>query len=164
MAETYSAQWTNAFVSSPRGNNYGFGSRKRGFFFTYTQVLAGAANDTILLVKVPPHSQINMLESWFAFDTFTATATLSVGWAAYKDEDGATVSASAAGLLSAILLTNNGSWTHGMLSVATPDDSNPVVPYKICNNREPVTIYATIGVAAPGVGANLSGCLAVYTP
>ena len=151
MAETYSAQWTSAYITSPRGNTYAWGTRQRGFFFNYTQVLAGAANDTIMLMKLPPHSRLHMWESWFEWATATATAQLNVGWAAYKDEDGATVAASAAGLLSAVVITSDGGWSHGMHVIATPDDSRPVVGVKVFNNREPVTIYATIGVAAPGI-------------
>lgn len=164
MAETYSTEWTASYITSPRGNNYQQGARKRGFRFNYTQVLAGAAADTILLMKLPPHSTISMYESWIRWASATATATLSLGWAAYTDEDGAAVALSAAGLLSSILLTADGAWSHGMLIVATPDDSIPVVPTKILNNRTPVTLYATIGVAAPGVGFTMEGRIAVYTP
>lgn len=164
MAETYSVEYTNAFISSPRGNNYGYQSRPRSMPVNYTQVLVGAAADTILLGKLPPHSTISMWETWFRWATATATATLSVGWKAYKDEDGATVALSAAGLLSSILLTADGGWSHGMLVVATPDDSIPVVDDLVLNNREPVILYATIGVAAPGVGMTLKGRVHFYTP
>lgn len=164
MAETYSVQYSRSFIDSPPGNNYGYGARLRAFDIDYTQVLVGAANDTILLAKLPPYSTVDMMRSWFQFATFTDTATLSIGWAAYKDEDGATQAASAAGLLSAILLTTDGYWSHGMLVVATPDDSPPVTPRKVFLNREPVTIYATIGVTTVGIGAILKGSLAVLTP
>ncbi|SRR5216684_1864166 len=164
MAETYGTEWTNAYITSPRVNNYAMGARKRAFRFNYTQVLAGAAADTILLMKLPPHSTISMYESWIRWATATATATLSLGWQAYTDEDATVQALSAAGLLSSILLTADGSWTHGVLSVSSIAAAQPVVSTKVFNNRTPVTLYATIGVAAPGVGFTMEGRLAIYTP
>lgn len=165
MAETYSVEYTNQFITRPGNKNYAYGARPRKQKITYTQVLAGAANDTILLMKVPPQSAISMFDSWLRWSTFTSGATLSLGWQAYKDQDGATQALSATGLLSAVSLTVDGAWSHGMLVVATPDDSLPV-PFdeKEFNNREMVTIYATIGSQAPGVGAKLSGRICVYLP
>lgn len=163
MAETASVQYTRAYVSSPAGNNYGYGTRKRAFPFDYVQVANGTAADTILLVRLPPHSTVSMYESWFEFSGWTSGATLSIGWQAYTDEDGATVALSAAGLLSAVALTADGAWSHGMLVVATPDDSVPVVGRKVFNNRSEVTLYATIGTQAPGAADILNGCFAVYT-
>jgi hypothetical protein len=164
MAETYSQEWTASFISVPRGNTYAYGARPRSIPINYTQVLAGAANDTILLGQLPPHSTISMWESWLRWTGATATATLSLGYQSYRDEDGLVVAASPAGLLSAILLTAPGGWSHGMLVVATPDDSIPVVDDLVLNNRGPVTIFATIGVAAPGIGMTLKGRLHFYTP
>jgi hypothetical protein len=164
MAETASVQYTNAFVSSPRGNNYGYGSRKRAFPFDYVQAANGTAADTILLVKLPPHSTVSMYESWFEWSGWTSGATLSIGWQAYKDEDGTTQALSAAGLLSAVSLTSDGAWSHGMLVIGTPDDSIPVVGRKVFNNREQVTLYATIGTQAPGAADILNGAFCVYTP
>jgi hypothetical protein len=164
MAETYSQEWTAKFISTPRGNIYAPGARPRGMPINYTQVLAGAANDTILLNQLPPHSTVSMWESWVRWTGATATATLSLGWQAYRDEDGLVVAANPAGLLSGVLLTAAGGWNGGMLVVATPDDSLPVVDELVLNNRGPVTIVATIGVAAPGVGMTLKGRLHFYTP
>jgi hypothetical protein len=164
MAETYSVEYLAQFVSVPRGNSYAQGSRGRSMRFTYTQVLAGAANDTILLGQLPPHSIVSPWESWVRWTNATASATLSLGHQTYRDEDGVVVAASAAGILSAVLLTAPGAWSHGLLVVATPDDSLPVVDELVLNNRGPVTIYATIGVAAPGIGMTLRGGLRFYTP
>lgn len=156
MAETYSVEYTNAYTAAtPARNLYrGTGHAER---FTYVQAANGTAGDTILLVKLPPHSMLVMWESWFQWSGWTSGATLSLGWQAYKDEDGATVSASAAGLLNAISLTADGGWSHGMLVVATPDDSVPVVGYKIFNNKTEVVLFATIGTQAPGAADILNG-------
>jgi hypothetical protein len=133
-------------------------------FFSYTQVLAGAANDTILLCKLPPQSVLLMIESYFEWSAFTATATLDLGWQAYKDVNGAVVAADDNGLMDDLLLTTASTWANGMLLTATPDDSKPVVNRKVFGNREPVVIFATIGVAAPGVAALLSGSFCFVTP
>jgi hypothetical protein len=163
MAETYSTQYANAFISSPRGNNYAYGRAQRPFDFDYVQVATGTAGDTILLAKLPPHSTVDMYRSWFAWSGWTSGATLSIGWQAYTDEDGAVQALSAAGLLSAVSLTADGAWAHGMLVVATPDDSNPVVGRKVFNNRTAVTLYATVGSQAPGAADILNGSFAVQT-
>jgi hypothetical protein len=162
MAETLSVEYA-AIVSAPRGNVYGYGRSLRKLSINYTQVLVGAANDTILLARVPPRTTISMFDTWFRWTGFTSGATLSVGWQAYRDEDGVLVAASAAGLLSGVVLTAPGSWNGGMLIVATPDDSLPVVDEAVLNNRSEVVIFATIGAQAPGIGAVLKGRLAIYT-
>jgi hypothetical protein len=164
MAETYSSQYTNAYLSRPPGHNYAYGARIRYLAFDYTQVLAGAASDTILLGKLPAQSTVLMLESAFWFASFTATATIDIGWAAYTDVDGVAVAADADGLIDGVLLTTASTWSGGMLLTATPDDSNPIVPRKVFNNRDDVTIYATILIAAPGVAATLSGYFSYVTP
>jgi hypothetical protein len=163
MAETASVEYTNAYISSPRGNNYAYGTRKRAFPFTYVQVATGTAADTILLAKIPPKSTLLMWESWFEWSGWTSGATLSLGWKAYTDEDGLTVAASAAGLLSVVSLTVDGAWSHGMLVVSTPDDSIPVIGRKVFNNRDPVILFATIGTQAPGAADILNGSFAVQT-
>jgi len=160
MAETYSVEWTAGFISSPRGNFPGYHFDPK--YFTYVQAATGTAADTILLRQLPPHCALDMYLSWFAFSGWTSGATLSIGWKAYKDEDGTTQAASAAGLLSAVVMTGGGAWVQGMLVVATPDDSIPVVGMKVFNNREPVTIFATIGTQAPAATNVLNGMLACY--
>lgn len=158
MAETYSSQYTNAYRNVPTGHNYADGRSAGIKLVDYTQVLAGAAADTILLFKLPPLSTLLMIDSAFWFDTFTATATIDIGWQAYTDATtGAATAADADGLIDGVLLTTASTWSHGMLLLATPDDSVPIVNTKVFNNRDEVTIFATILVAAPGVGANLHG-------
>lgn len=159
----YMTAWTAAYITSPPGNTYAYGARLRLYVDSMT-LAAGSAGDTIGLVVLPPYSTLVMLSSWFAFANFTSGATLSVGWAAYKDENGATQAASAAGLLNAVSLTADGAWTHGLLAISTPDDSNPVLTMKRFNNREPVDIYATIGTQAPTSNDTLAFGLAVLTP
>jgi hypothetical protein len=163
MAETYTVEYAASFVTSPRSNVYAYGVRLRKMGFTYTQVLVGAAADTILIGKLPPKSTLSMWDSWIRWATATSGATFSLGWQAYVDEDGVTQAASAAGLLSAVAMTADGGWSHGMLVVATPDDSIPVVDEKVFNNRTPVTLYATINTQAPGVGMTFKGRLGFYT-
>src|SRR5262245_36155665 len=161
MAETMSVEMA-AILSAPRGNIYAYGRAPKILQVHYTQVLAGAANDTILLGRLPPRSTWSPWKTTFRWTGFTSGATLSVGWQAYRDEDGVLQAASAAGLLSAILLTAAGSWNGGMLIVATPDDSLPVVDEKVFNNRAEVQLYATIGAQAPGAGAVLYGEIGFY--
>lgn len=162
MAETNSTQYAAQYVTVPRGNIYKGGFRF--IDFDYTQVANGTAADTILLVKLPPQSVLDMYRSWFQFSGWTSGATLSIGWQAYTDMDGAAVALSAAGLLSAVSLTADGAWSHGMLVVATPDDSNPVVGRKDFNNRTEVVLYATIGTQAPGAADILNGSFCVKHP
>lgn len=163
MAEFYSVQWTNAYISSPRGNNYADVRSQRPLDFDYVQAATGTAGDTILLRRLPPHGLIDMWRSWFQFSGWTSGATLSIGWQAYTDEDGVLQPASAAGLLSAVSMTADGAWAHGMLVVATPDDSIPVVGRKVFNNRTSVVLFATIGSQAPGAADVLSGSFAIQT-
>ena len=161
MAETYSVEYTAGFISSPRGNFLGYHFDPK--YFTYVQAANGTAADTILLRQLPPHCAVDMFLSWFSFSGWTSGATLSVGWKAYKDEDGVTVAASAAGLLSAVVMTGGGAWAQGILVVSTIASSAPVVGLKVMNNREPVTIFATIGTQAPAATNVLNGMIACYT-
>jgi len=162
MAETYSVDYTSQYITVPRGNVYDGGFRFR--YFGYTQAANGTAGDTILLVRLPPQSIVEMYRSWFAWAGWTSGATLSVGWKAYTDMDGVAQAASAAGLLSAVSLTADGAWSHGMLVIATPDDSNPVTAIKDFNNRDEVILFATIGAQAPGAADTLSGSFCVRHP
>ena len=148
---------------TPKNNAHGASPRNADFY--YTQVALGTIGDTINLVRIDcPRMVVDMFKSWFLFTGWTATATLSIGWRAYTDVDGVPVAEDAAGLLSAVLLTADGAWSHGMLVVATPDDSLPVVGRKVFNNRGAVTLFATIGVAAPGAGDILNGSFCFKTP
>lgn len=162
MAETYSVEYTSSYITVPRGNIY-MGT-PRYVNFSYTQAANGTAGDTILLAKLPPQSIVDMYRSWFAWAGWTSGATLSIGWRAYTDLDGAAQALSAAGLLNAVSLTADGAWSHGMLVIATPDDSNPVTAIKDFNNRDEVILYATIGTQAPGAADTLSGSFCVRHP
>ena len=162
MAETNSVQFAAQYVTVPRGNIYMGGWRFQDF--DYVQAANGTAADTIRLVKLPPQSVLDMFRSWFEWSGWTSGATLSIGWAAYTTMEGAAVAASAAGLLSVVSLSVDGAWSHGMLVVATPDDSLPVVGRKDFNNRDEVTLYATIGTQAPGAADILNGSFCVKHP
>ena len=165
MAETYSVEYQALYRSSPPGHSYAIGAHPRFWEFSYTQVLAGTAADTILLgMKLPSQTTFYPIEGAFEWTSFTATATLDLGWQAYVDMEGVTQAASAGGLMTGLLLTTASTWSKGMLLTATPDDSKPVVNRKVFNNRDPVTIFATIGVAAPGIGATLNGHFMFKTP
>jgi hypothetical protein len=164
MAETYSTNYNTLRVVSPRGKVSRMSPLTRYWYDTYEQILVGAADDTIILAELEPQSMLDMVLSWFYHEAFTAGATLSIGWKAYKDADGVTQAASAAGLLSAADISNATGILHGgMEAVATPDDALPVVRTKDFNNSTPVTIFATIGAQAPGVGAKLEYCLKYHT-
>lgn len=162
MAETYSTEWTNLYRTSPVVKTM-YMSRDMGFRpFTYTQVLGGAAADTVLLAKLPAKSMLLLPSCVFYFAGFTAGMTLSVGWAAYTDVDGAAVAANATGLFSAADISNGTGMLHGgMQTVATPDDENPVAAaiMRDFNNRDEVTIFGTFNTQAPGANAVLNGYL-----
>lgn len=162
MAETYSTEWTNLYRTSPVVKTM-YMSRGVGFVpFTYTQVLAGAAADTVLLGKLPPKSLLMLPSCVFYFAGFTAGMTLSIGWAAYTDVDGASVAADANGLFNAADISNGTGMLHGgMQTVATPDDENPVAGaiMRDFNNRDPATIFGTFNTQAPGANAVLNGYL-----
>ena len=164
MATFYSVEYGRAYESTPAGSNYAWGSALRTKDFTYVQAANGTAADTINLVKLPPYSTLDMFRTWFEWSGWTSGATLSIGWRAYVDADGAAVALSAAGLLSAIAMTVDGAWVNGMLVVATPDDSLPVVGRKVFNNKTEVTIYATIGTQAPGAADIFNGSIGFKTP
>lgn len=163
MAIVYSVEYNAMRIAAPHGRVYAYETRKRSMPFHFlAQTAAGTAGDTWYLGTLPPRATVVMPETWIRWSTFTSGATLSVGWLAYKATDGSTTALSAAGLLSAVSLTVNGMWSHGMLVVATPDDSLPVVYEKDFDNMGEVSLYATIGAQAPGVGAILEGRIGFY--
>lgn len=165
MAETVSLEYAQAYNNPLPPRNYAYGAAGRIIPFNCPAApLVGAAADTILLCKLPAQATLYMIQSYVEWSVFTATATLDIGWRAYTDVNGTPVAASAGGLLTALLLTTASIWSQGMLLTATPDDFKPVVSRKVFNNRDEVTIFATIGVAAPGVGSLLSGAFVVVTP
>lgn len=157
MAEFYSVEYTKQIQAGTIGDKiYTYGHGLYLYPFTYTQVANGAIADTIVLARLGPKSKIDMQFSRFVFAGWTAGATLSVGWKAYKDLDGVTQALNATGLLSAISMTTDGAWKGGILIAAV---SNPVVWYKDFNNASEVVIFATIGTQAPGAADTLSGVL-----
>lgn len=157
MAEFYSAEYTIYHGTPIGGKVFGGFIGKRCQKFTYTQVATGTAADTILLITLPPKSILLMSDTRITFAGWTSGATLSLGWKAYTDVDGATVALSAAGLLSVVSMTTDATWLNGTLVMGTSDDSVPVVWEKDFNNASEVVIYATIGTQAPGAADTLEG-------
>ena len=153
-----------AYYTVPRGRIYAMGSRERKYDFDYTVAGAGVANDTVGLTILPPKCTLYMIESWFEWTGHTSGQTISIGWSSYTDEDGNVVAASAAGLISGLVLTTASTWSSGMLLTATPDDSKPVVNRKRFNNRDAVEIFATLATQAPADAATFNGCFNVLTP
>jgi hypothetical protein len=130
--------------------------------FTYTQVLAGTAADTVLLASLPPLSALLVPSCVFYHEGFTSGMTLSIGWQAYTDVYGVVQALSATGIINAADVSNGTGMLHGgMDSTATPDDFNPVATsiFKDFHNRTPVVIYATFGSQVPGANAILNGYL-----
>lgn len=164
MAETYSTEYTVLLQTTVGAKTYGPWQHMQSFPFTYTQVANGTAADTIILGVLPPRSCLCMHLCYFEWAGWTSGATLSVGWKAYRDLDGAAVALSAAGLLSAVSMSVDGAWAGGMLVVATPDDSAPVVWKKEFSSSTEVVIYATIGTQAPGAADTLAGELVFRHP
>lgn len=158
MANLFSTEWTASYIASPPGNVYGYKSRLRLMEFTFpAATAAGTAGDIWFLGKIPPKATVTMFRTAFGWTGFTTGATLSIGWEAYRDEDGLQVAANAAGLLSAMSLTVAGLWNGGALLVPTPDDFLPVVTRRAFNNKGEVALFATIGAQAPGIGATMNG-------
>ena len=157
MAETYSTEYTVQLQTTPGAKIFGPLLKLAAYPFTYTQAANGSIADTIVLAKLPPRSILLMHLCRFTWAGWTATATLDVGWKAYKAIDGTTTAASAGGLLTGVVLTSASTWNGGVLILATMDNSEPVVWRKDFSNSEEVLIYATIGVAAPGAGDTLEG-------
>ena len=162
MAETYSVEYTNLYITKPPVKTMRQSVWMRVLPFTYTQVLAGTAADTVVLGQLPPFSQLFLPSCVFYFAGFTAAMTLSVGWKAYVDAQGVTQALSATGLFNAADVSNGVGMLHGgMQSAATPDDENPVVGaiMKDFNNSTPVDIFATFNGQVPGASAVINGYL-----
>ena len=162
MAETYSLEYTNLYVTKPPVKTVRQSVALRVMPFTYTQVLAGTAEDTCVIAQLPPFSQLYLPSCVFYHAGFTSGMTLSVGWKAYTDADGVVQALSATGLFNAADVSNGTGMLHGGLdSVATPDDFNPVASaiMKDFNNKSAVDIYVTFGAQVPGASAVLSGYL-----
>lgn len=163
MAETYSAEFTSLWITKPPGKVNWYGYEIRYMPVTYPQVLDGDIGDTVVLARLPACTTLLLASSVLAYSGFTQNCTLSLGWKAYTDNDGVIQAASAAGLFNGLDISDASGLLHGGLAVeATPDDALPVVTagVKWFNNRTPVDLYATIGVAVPGATADLTGYFA----
>jgi hypothetical protein len=162
MAETYSAEYQALYITKPPVKTPRQNVQTRVLPFTYTQVLAGTAADTVVLQQLPPFSQLYLPGCVFYFAGFTAAMTLSIGWKAYTDQNGVLVAANPTGLFNAATVSNGVGMLHGgMMSTATPDDVNPVAAaiMRDFQNMTPVDILATFNGQPPGVNATLVGYL-----
>jgi hypothetical protein len=162
MAETYSTEYTNLYITKPVVKTARQNVGMRVLPFNYTQVLAGTAADTVVLQQLPPMSQLYLPSCVFYFAGFTSGMTLSVGWKAYTDVDGVVQALSATGLFSASDVSNGVGMLHGgMQTAATPDDENPVVGAIMLDfrNATPIDIFATFNSQVPGASAVLKGYL-----
>jgi hypothetical protein len=162
MAETYSLEYTNLLITKPPVKTVRQSVAMKVQPFSYTQVLAGTAEDTCIIAQLPPFSQLYLPSCVFYHAGFTSGMTLSVGWKAYVDKNGVTQALSATGLFNAADISNGTGMLHGgMNSVASPDDFNPVSTsiMKDFENSGPVDIYVTFGAQVPGAAAVLLGYL-----
>jgi hypothetical protein len=162
MAETYSLEYTNLYITKPVVKTARQRIPMTVLPFSYTQVLAGTAADTVVLQQLPPFSQLYLPSCVFYFAGFTSGMTLSIGWKAYTDADGVVQAASATGLFNAAAVSNGTGMLHGgLISLATPDDTNPIAASiaKDFRNATPVDIFATFNAQVPGAAAVLSGYL-----
>lgn len=156
MAETFGLEYTALYVTKPVAKTQRQHVFPRELPATYTQVLAGAAADTVVMQQLPPYSMLDMVMTWVYGTGFTSGMTLSLGWKAYTDMDGAVQAASATGLYNAVAVSNttfvlNG----GMFAQTTPAVAIPVVRLKDFRNVTPVDLFATFNTQAPGAAAVL---------
>jgi hypothetical protein len=166
MAETYSTEYTNLFITKPPVKTQGLSVHPKVFPFAYSQVLAGDIGDTCVIAQLPPFATLDMVKSWISGEGFTATVTLSMGWKAYTDRDGVVQALSATGLMNVADVTDTTFvLTAGMNSNdGTFDDHIPVIAsrLKAFHNVTPIDIYVTFGTAVPGLTGELVGVLYYY--
>ncbi len=106
MATTYSTQMTNNRATPPVMNSVG--SYKYRIPWDYT--IAGAAvgsGDIVQVCKVPAGCKVIMAESVMKLSATCGTSTtIDIGYAAYKDKNGDTVTADADALVDGYLATS----------------------------------------------------------
>lgn len=159
MAETYSAEYTTLYRTTPPGNLYGYRANYSGLPFTVAHTANGAANDTSLLVKVPPKSRIVVPLSWVRFVGFGANTTVDIGYKAYYDVNGVLVPEDADALVDGLVVSTDGTWVGGSAIVTTA-----FAGILDLNNRDEVTLFATYLTTAPGTGDVLSGAFTLWNP
>lgn len=125
-----------------------------------------AIGDLIYLVKVPEICDIVMHDCIFRFSAWTATATIDIGWLAYKTVADATVAADDNGLFSGLLLTAAGWWHAGVMHSSTDTTSHqaPVTEVYQVRAREQVTLTAVFRTAVPSASDTFSGRFRVRVP
>lgn len=150
MAETYSEQYTQLYLSEQRAAP-GLGARGKpnSPVITYTQVAAGTIGDTVLLEKVPAPAVRLLPAKWIVeVAGWSALTTLNVGWKAYRDRQGNAVAASANGIVDALDIATDG-------RTALAADAALQLTDLMLASREGVDIVAQINGAAPAANATL---------
>ena len=151
MAETYSTQYTQLYLSEKRASpGLGMRGKSNSPVIDFNQgASAGTIGDTILLEKLPAPSVRILPAKWIIeVNGWTAATTLSIGWKAYRDRKGAAVAASANGIVNALAISTDGR-VHLAANAALQ------VMDKQFASREGVDIVATINGAAPAANATL---------
>jgi hypothetical protein len=165
MAETYSEQYQALYITKPPAKTQRIGVSPKVVWFSYSQVLAGTAEDTVLLAQLPPYSMLDLIQSWISGEGHTNGMTLSVGWQSYTDIDGVVQVASATGLYNAADVSDTTFvLTGGLQATATPDDQIPVIASRLKDFRNitPVVLFATFGGQVPSVTGELRGVFVYY--
>jgi hypothetical protein len=150
----YSTEYDKAYVS--KSGNLGtteMAGRVRCAYFEATQDGAGDAGSSIALAKLPA-GKVRLLgaQSGAYVNWTTASATLDLGWSAYKDASGAAVAADTAGIDDGISVDAAGFQSFGSALTATGGT-------KVFESKEGVVIRATSADTAIADGDVIVGCL-----
>ena len=148
-----STEYTNATASPVVTLNptTDYAGRVRIMHFTHAQSGAGDATSSVALGTLPAGKVKVLLASSNAYVNWTtASATLDLGWDAYTDGDGNSVSADADGLLNGLNVDTAGQFSLGSGQAATGGTYT-------FNSKSGVTIRATSQDTAIADGDDLVG-------
>jgi hypothetical protein len=147
-------------------SNYIYG-KLRVYSINFTQgAAAGDIGSTQRLIRLPA-GKIRLLapNSWLKNSAWTATATIDIGWEAYRDKSGVVVAADPDGIVDGRLATNSITWN---LALAPTDAVGGVQGAGISDNltkvfesSNGVVLTSTNGVATIPAGATLKGFVVV---
>jgi hypothetical protein len=142
--------------------NYFYG-KIRLYRFSFTQnANVGDIASIQKLVRLPA-GKINLIGplSWFKNSAYTATATIDIGWEAYRDKSGAVVAADQDGLVDGHLATASQtvSFTNPTTGVAGVGLATDLT--KTFESSSGVVITAQNLVATIPAGATMKGFIAV---
>lgn len=128
--------------------------RKRIAFFTHTQVAVGDANSLVEVINLPAgRVRVMFNESLIEHNWVTATIDMSVGWAAYTDQDGVAVVADPNGIDVAVDVEVAGVFIPGSAIAAGTAKT------MLFESRDGVTITVQAIAAALAVGDTANGYL-----